>query len=119
MTPREQADALARELVSLGAFRWQAGMLVHSPSYGPMCNPGRLSRVEHREPDDIPFLGDPATDAIIAVQAMEAGAMIAYHNEVGLWEAVPAAGSMGSPVLGDLGIVAARALIAIKGGDRG
>jgi hypothetical protein len=112
---------LARQPVEAQAFHWEAGMLVHSEvnAWDPMWNPGRLCRVENREPDDIPLLADPATAALLAVQAMERGAKVHPHG--GRWRALWKAGHLWRQADGTLGEAAARALLAMadKGGDRG
>lgn len=120
MTDREQADALARELVAAGAFRWVAGMLAHSPSLGPLFNPGRLTKVEHREPDDIPVLDDPATAAVLAVQAMEAGILLERATVLGepcwRWSGMVGDRHWRTDIERTIGEAAARALLALRGG---
>jgi hypothetical protein len=108
----DDLTTLARQLVEAGAFRWETGMLVHSDAnaWDPMWNPGRLCRVEDREPDDIPILADPATAALLAVQAMERGAEF-YHFADGWRVLLPFLDGTGiCPTLGE---AAARALLAL------
>jgi len=108
-------DDLARQLVEAGAFRWQAGMLAST---------GRLDeRVEVRSQwsahgDAYPDLTDPATAALLAVQAMERGAAFG-PSSVGGWSwGVPnwtVARDAGG-VCRTLGEAVARALLALHGG---
>ena len=112
-------DDLARQLVEAGCFRWEAGMLVHSEAnaWDPMWNPGRLCRVEDRESDDVPILADPATAALLAVQAMERGILFEPTSVLGQpcwrWSGTVGPGHSRTDIERTLGEAAARALLAI------
>jgi hypothetical protein len=118
----------ARQLVEAGAIRWEAGMRAYSgcrvvvaePDSRPGSGGGWLTVAQKGEDqeyrfidDELPDLTDPATAALLAVQAMERGESITYEG-IEHWCWCARNGKHGA--CQTLGEAAARALLAIHNG---
>lgn len=80
---REEADALARQLVAAGWDGWKAGMLVTNDvhAWDPMGDPSRLMSREYAELGDRPCLLDDATADLLAVEVCATGEFHIYRDE--------------------------------------
>jgi hypothetical protein len=116
-------DDLARQLVEAGAFRWEAGMLTTSEHRLKWCDKrtglwrcldSSAASWWHYPADMLPDLTDPATAALLAVQAQERGACMAYDAAAPGWEWLVAGdGARQEGLCPTLGEAAARALLAL------
>jgi hypothetical protein len=107
---------LARQLVEAGAIRWEAGMMECLNSGRRLGRHGEQQITIGGFGPTIPALEDPATAALLAVQAMERGVEIGPRrvdpDEAACWVWALSVKQCG--VCPTLGEAAARALLALE-----